>query len=68
VIPCGIATDNCGNQIDCGPCPPETTPAPPACLAERERCVSDSQCCDGLCRGRGCQDRGTKICQAACAA
>jgi hypothetical protein len=67
VIPCGIATDNCGNEIDCGPCPPETTPAPPACFGEGERCVNDGQCCAGLCRGRDCRDRGTKLCQAACA-
>jgi hypothetical protein len=65
---CGIVDDGCGGAMDCGPC---TTPAPApevTCIAEGERCVNDGQCCAGLCRGRGCEDRGRKSCQAACAA
>jgi hypothetical protein len=62
---CGLITDDCGGALDCGACP--TTPAPVVCFGEGERCVNDGQCCEGLCRGRDCLDRGTKICQAACA-
>jgi hypothetical protein len=61
---CGPITDDCGGTLDCGPCP--TTP-PVTCFSEGERCVSDDQCCAGLCRGRGCEDRGRKSCQVACA-
>jgi hypothetical protein len=66
---CGLIVDDCGETLDCGACP-ETTPAPPAdiCFGEGERCVNDDQCCVGLCRGRGCEDRGRKSCQAACTA
>jgi hypothetical protein len=70
-IACGPGADNCGNAIDCGACQEEPAPTPPpaeTCIVEGERCVSDVQCCAGLCRGRGCQDRGTKICQVACSA
>jgi hypothetical protein len=68
---CGTADDGCGGILDCGACPeePVSTPAPElACFAEGERCVNDGQCCAGLCRGRDCRDRGTKLCQAACTA
>jgi hypothetical protein len=65
-LSCGMASDGCGATLDCGACP--TTPSPvDVCVAEGERCVNDGQCCAGLCRGRGCQDRGRKTCQAACA-
>jgi hypothetical protein len=63
---CGQTIDDgCGTPIYCGDCP--TTSAPMTCFTEGERCVNDSQCCEGLCRGRGCRDRGTQICQTACA-
>jgi hypothetical protein len=67
-VGCGTVDDGCGGLLDCGACPGETTPSPAAdvCLGEGERCVDDGQCCAGLCRGRGCQDRGRKSCQAAC--
>jgi hypothetical protein len=67
---CGIVDAGCGATIDCGACPEPPVVEEPAatCIAEGDRCVNDEQCCDGLCRGRGCQDRGTKLCQAACAA
>jgi hypothetical protein len=70
---CGTADDDCGNLLDCGECSEEvaTTPAPPpelSCTALGDRCVNDGQCCEGLCRGRGCRDRGTKICTLECSA
>jgi hypothetical protein len=61
---CGMVDDGCGGSLDCGQC---SAPAVP-CSGEGERCADDNQCCNGLCRGRNCQDRGQKICQAACAA
>jgi hypothetical protein len=67
---CGLVDDGCGGQLDCGDCPEPPVVEEPAatCIAEGDRCVNDEQCCDGLCRGRNCLDRGTKLCQAACAA
>jgi hypothetical protein len=65
---CGTSiNDGCGTDVYCGDC---TTPPPPpgTCLPESARCVTDDQCCEGLCRGRGCGDRGQKICQADCVA
>ena len=71
-IACGPATDNCGNAIDCGACPVETTPAPApvtCTIALGDKCVNDSQCCEGLCRDSQCGvDRGSKICRDDCAA
>jgi hypothetical protein len=65
-LSCGAAGDGCGGWLDCGPCPEPVAVQSDVCSGEGERCVNDSQCCQGLCRGRGCQDRGTRICQAAC--
>jgi hypothetical protein len=65
---CGGAGDGCGGWLDCGPCSEPVSVQPDVCSGEGERCVDDGQCCAGLCRGRGCRDRGTKTCQAACTA
>jgi hypothetical protein len=69
---CGTSIDDgCGAEVYCGDCPvaePVTTPAPGTCFGEGVVCVADSQCCEGLCRGRNCKDQGRKICQSACVA
>jgi hypothetical protein len=61
-VGCGGYANDCVNgDVYCGDC---CIPAD-----QRERCVTDDQCCEGLCRDLACgTDRPTKICRTDCPA